>query len=147
MHAPPRPSAAPLIPERRHTGIRLLASTCIASAWITLVVSVLMGFSFLAAPAPGPAGLPLPTRPDLDPGGLGGLGAGMPGAAGGMGALLPMLAGGLRWIGALTLIGGGVLGFFLLAALGQGLYLLLDLEENTRVTAGAMAQIARRMGG
>ena len=32
------------------------------------------------------------------------------------------------------------------AALGQGIYLLLDMEENTRLTAQALVQIARRQG-
>jgi hypothetical protein len=111
------------------------------------VLSLIVGFGLLAAPAAPTGGLPIPTRPDLDPNGLGGLGGGTLGGAGGAGALLPLLAGGLRWVGALTTIGGGVLSFFLLAALGQGLYVLLDLEENTRITAHALAQIARRMGG
>lgn len=143
----PRPPTVPLVPERRHGGLRLLAGTCIGSAWITLVLSVIVGFSLLAAPAPSLGGLQIPTRPELDPGGLGGLGGGGLGGAGGAGAWLPLLAGGLRWVGALTTLGGGVLSFFLLASLGQALYLLLDVEENTRITASALAQIARRMGG
>jgi hypothetical protein len=60
------------------------------------VLSLIVGFGLLAAPAAPTGGLPIPTR---------------------------------------------------LAALGQGLYVLLDLEENTRITAHALAQIARRMGG
>jgi hypothetical protein len=144
VQAAPRPPGAPIFPERRYNGLRMLASMCVVSAWLTLIVSVLMGLSFLAMPTPGAtAGLPIPARPDLDPGGLGGAGIG----AGGIGALLPALAGGLRWIGAVTTIGGGVISFFLLAALGQAIYVLLDMEENTRITAHAMAHIARRMGG
>jgi hypothetical protein len=136
-----------MFPERRYTGLRMLASMCVVSAWLTLIVSVVMGLSFLAMPTPGaPPGLPIPQSPNLDPGGLGGLG-GMGSGAGGVGALLPALAGGLRWIGALTTLGGGVISFFLLAALGQAIYVLLDMEENTRITAHAMAHIARRMGG
>lgn len=146
MQSPPRPPAVPLVPERRYGGLRLLASACIGSAWITLILSVIVGLSLLAAPAPAMGGLQMPARPDLDPGGLGGIGGGMGGGSG-AGALLPLLAGGLRWVGALSMLGGGVFSFFLLAALGQGLYLLLDMEENTRITAGALAQIARRMGG
>jgi hypothetical protein len=118
---------------------------CVVSAWLTLIVSVLMGLGLLAMPTPSAtAGLAIPARPDLDPNGLGG-GTGL--GPGGIGALLPALAGGLRWIGAVTTIGGGVISFFLLAALGQAIYVLLDMEENTRITAHAMAQIARRMGG
>jgi hypothetical protein len=141
----PRSPMPPGYPERRYGGMRTLASMCIVSAWLSLIFSVIGGLSFLAVPVPSP-GIALPQRPDLDPGGLGGLGGGV-GPAGGIGALLPMLAGGLRWVGALGTIGGGVLSFFFLAALGQGLYVLLDMEENTRITAQAMAQIARRMGG
>lgn len=144
MQGAPRPPAAPLLPERRYSGLRMLASMCVVSAWLTLIVSVLIGLSLLAMPTPPTAaGLPIPTRPDLDPNGLGGTGLG----PGGAGALLPALAGGLRWIGAVTTIGGGVISFFLLAALGQAIYVLLDMEENTRITAHAMAHIARRMGG
>jgi hypothetical protein len=147
VSAAQRPPVVPLVPERRYAGLRLLASTCIGSAWITLILSVIVGLSLLAAPAvPVPGGLPIPTRPELDPNGLGGLGGGL-GGAGAAGALLPLLASGLRWVGALTMLGGGVLSFFILAAIGQGLYVLLDLEENTRITAGALAQIARRMSG
>ena len=43
--------------------------------------------------------------------------------------------------------GGGILSFFFLAAMGHGLHLLLDMEENTRLTAQALVQIARRQGG
>ena len=32
------------------------------------------------------------------------------------------------------------------AVVRSGLHLLLDMEENTRITAQALAQIARRMG-
>jgi len=144
VQAAPRPPGAPMPPDRRYSGLRMLASMCVVSAWLTLIVSILMGLSLLAMPTPGAVpGLPIPTRPDLDPGGLGSTGVG----AGGLGALLPALAGGLRWIGAVTSIGGGVISFFLLAALGQAIYVLLDMEENTRITAYAMSQIARRMGG
>jgi hypothetical protein len=137
----------PFVAERRYTGLRLLASTCIGSAWITLILSLIVGFGLLAAPVAPAGGLPIPPRPELGPDGMGGLGGGGLGGPGGAASLLPMLAGGLRWVGALTTIGGGVLSFFLLAALGQALYLLLDVEENTRITASALAQIARRMGG
>jgi hypothetical protein len=135
------------LPERRYGSLRFLASSCVAAAWITLIVSIVLGFSMLAAPAPTP-GLPMGTRPDLDPGGLGGLGGGgLGGGAGGIGALMPLLAGPLRMIGAISTIGGGVLSFFFLAALGQAIIVLLDMEENTRITAQAMAHMARRIGG
>ena len=52
----------------------------------------------------------------------------------------------MKLAGAVTTIGGGILSFFFLAALGQGIYLLLDMEENTRLTAQALIQIARRQG-
>jgi hypothetical protein len=66
--------------------------------------------------------------------------------AGALGALLPSFAGGFRVVGGILTIGSGVVGFFCLAALGQSIFLLLDMEENTRITAQAMATIARRMG-
>ena len=83
-----------------------------------------------AYPSPGGGDLGLPTNPGV----------------GQLGPLLGMLLPGLKMIGALTTIGGGVLSFFFLAALGYGLHLLLDMEENTRITAHALAQIARRQG-
>lgn len=144
MAQPPlRQAPTPLLPERRYGGLRFFASSCIGAAWITLILSVLLGLSMLAAPAPSP-GLPIPPRPELDPGGLGGGGIG---GAGGIAALLPLLAGPLRLIGAISTIGGGVLSFFFLAAIGQAILVLLDMEENTRITAQAMAHMARRIGG
>ena len=137
---PPRPAAVPALPARSYGSLRMLASGCIISAWLTLVLSVLFGLGMLVAPA-------APAMPGLPPGYSGGgdLGVGSsPGSQ--LGPLLTMLMPGLKMVGAVTTIGGGILSFFFLAALGQGIYLLLDMEENTRLTAQALVQIARRQG-
>jgi hypothetical protein len=147
MQSAPRLPPTPVFPERRHGSLRLLASSCIVSAWLSLLLSLLLGLSLLATRAPAlPTNLPgYAQRSPYNPG-LGGddLGLGT-GPIGGVGALLPF-ASGFRVAGAIATIAGGVLTFFFLAALGQAIYVLLDMEENTRITAQAMAQIARRMG-
>jgi hypothetical protein len=147
MQSGPRLPPTPVFPERRHGSLRMLASSCIVSAWLSLVLSVLFGFSLMATPTPS---LPtsLPGYAQRVPGnqGLGDDGLGMGGgAAGALGSLLPF-ASGFRVAGGIATIAGGVLTFFFLAALGQAVYVLLDMEENTRITAQAMAHIARRMG-
>ncbi len=143
MQQPPRP-APPLpspISPRSYSGVRLLASGCIISAWLTLVLSVLFGLGMLVAPAaPSIPGVP-PTYP-----GAGDLGLAPNPGAGQLGPLLTVLMPSLKWFGAVTTIGGGILSFFFLLAMGHGLYLLLDMEENTRITAQALSQIARRQG-
>jgi hypothetical protein len=123
----------------------MIASSCIVSAWLSLILSILLGFSLLATPTPThPTGLPgygqsSPYSPGMGGEGLGG------GPAAALGLLIPFAAG-FRVAGAIATIAGGVLTFFFLAALGQAVYVLLDMEENTRITAQAMAAIARRMG-
>lgn len=142
MHQPPR-AAPPPGPARSYGTLRMLAGTCIFSAWITLVLSVLFGLAMLVAPSP-PA---MPAAPPAYPGGPGGdLGMPTNPGVGQLGPLLGILLPGLKMIGVVTTIGGGVMGFFFLAAMGYGLHLLLDMEENTRITAQALAQIARRQG-
>lgn len=144
MHQPPPRPAAPLpppVPPRSYTSLRMLASGCIISAWLTLVLSILFGLAMLAAPShPG-----LPGIPQNYPG-AGDLGLAPNPSNGQLGALLTVLMPGLKMFGVVSTIGGGILSFFFLAATGQALYLLLDMEENTRITAQALAQIARRQG-
>jgi hypothetical protein len=127
----------------------MIASGSVFSAWLTLVLSVLFGFGMLAVPTPSPAtltpvpgyGQRLPDGSDLE----NPLGGNPAGALGGLGGLLSF-ASGLRVAGGILTIAGGIVTFFALIALGYGLHLLLDMEENTRLTAQAMAHIARRMG-
>jgi hypothetical protein len=143
MQQPPRP-VSPLprpAPPRSYNGLRMLASACIISAWLTLVLSVLFGLGMLAVPS-SPA---MPGIPSSIPG-AGDLGASPNPGAGQLAPLINVLMPGLKMLGVVSTIGGGILSFFFLAALGQGLYLLLDMEENTRITAQALAQIARRQG-
>ena len=146
MQQPPRPAVppprpvAPALPVRSYGTVRMLASGCIISAWLTLVLSVLFGLGMLVAPAS-------PAMPGLPPGYSGGGDLGMgPSPTSQLGPLLTFLMPTLKVAGAVTTIGGGILSFFFLAGLGQGIYLLLDMEENTRLTAQALVQIARRQG-
>jgi hypothetical protein len=143
MQQPPRPVSPlpPLAPPRSYNSLRMLAGACIISAWLTLVLSVLFGLGMLAAPSPSAMPGMTPSFP-----GAGDLGAPPSPGAGQLGPLLTVLMPGLKMFGVVSTIGGGILSFFFLAALGQGLYLLLDMEENTRITAQALAQIARRQG-
>lgn len=143
MQHPPRPGP-PLpspVPPRSYSGVRLLASGCIVSAWLTLVLSVLFGLGMLAARSASS----IPGMPSVYPG-AGDLGLQPNPGAGQATALLALLMPTLKWLGAITTIGGGILSFFCLLAMGHGLYLLLDMEENTRITAQALSQIARRQG-
>jgi hypothetical protein len=136
----PQPPAQPPLPPRSYGSLRTLAGACIFSAWLTLILSVLFGLAMLVAPSPGAlSGLPSSVQP-----GMGGE-LGMPAnpGAGQIGPLLGLLPG-LKLLGVVTTIGGGVLSFFFLAAMGHGLHLLLDMEENTRMTAQALYHIARR---
>jgi hypothetical protein len=137
MQQPPRPTP-PSVPARSYGPLRTLAGACIFSAWLTLVLSVLFGLAMLVAPTPPT----LPTAPPGLPGGDGG-DLGLP-TSPGLGQLGPLP--GLKMIGVVTSIGGGVMSFFFLAGLGYGIHLMLDMEENTRITAQALAQIARRQG-
>jgi hypothetical protein len=143
MQPPPRAPVASPVPARNYGPLRTLAGACIFSAWLTLVLSVLIGLGMLVAPTPSA----MPGLPPSYPGGDGGeLGLPTNPGAGQLGPLLGFLLPGLKMIGVVTTIGGGVLSFFFLAALGYGVHLLLDMEENTRITAHALAQIARRQG-
>jgi hypothetical protein len=142
MQQPPRPTP-PSVPARSYGPLRTLAGACIFSAWLTLVLSVLFGLAMLVAPTPPT----LPTAPPGLPGGDGGdLGLPTSPGLGQLGPLLGLLLPGLKMIGVVTTIGGGVMSFFFLAGLGYGIHLMLDMEENTRITAQALAQIARRQG-
>jgi hypothetical protein len=61
------------------------------------------------------------------------------------GTIASLLAGLQFAGGAFTLI-TGVFGFLVLLAAGMLIYVILDMEENTRTAAQAMSSIARRMG-
>jgi hypothetical protein len=144
MQQPPRP-AVTSVPPRSYGSLRTLAGACVVSAWLTLILSVLIGLGMLVAPTspPGMSGLP----PNFSAPGGGELGLPQNPGGGQLGPLLGVLAPGLKMFGVVSTIGGGILSFFFLAALGHGLHLMLDMEENTRITAQALAQIARRQGG
>jgi len=140
----PPPSAAPPSygpPPRRYPGLRFVASTCVVSAWITLVLSVIGGIMMMAG-----GGLSAAAHaPSLMPstGGEGGAG----GAAPNPGAEMARLVlGGLQFAGGVMTLVTGVGGFLLLLAVGLIIYVILDMEESTRVAAQAMSAIARRMG-
>src|SRR5258707_318718 len=119
MQSSPRLPPTPVYSERRHGSPPMLASSCILTASLTLVLSILFGIGMLAAPTPSlPTSLPGYTqRAPYNPG-LGDDGLGMGTAPTmGIGALLPF-ASGFRVAGGIATIATGVLTFFFLAALG-----------------------------
>ena len=118
-HAPPAPPPARAAPSKRYPALRFIASTCIFSAWATLVLSVILGILIMVA-----GGNALGASASLVPGG------GVAAAA----------------ILGLAQIIGGLFGFLVLFASGELIYVSLDNEENTRAAAQAMTAIARRMG-
>lgn len=147
MQSGPRLPPTPAFAERRHGSLRMLASSCVVTAWLTLIGSILFGISLMAAPTPSfPTGISGYAQRSPYNQGLGddGLGLGTSPAPG-IGMLLPFAAG-FKVAGGIITVATGVLSFFFLAAIGQAIYVLLDMEENTRITAQAMAHIARRMG-
>ena len=141
--------ASPYLPsERRYTFLRIVAATCTWSAWITLIgaviaaiwtVSSLSQLGGLAGQLPA-APTPQPVDPDL--------GFPMPGSPGGanpalqMLAVLPFLKGPL----VLLTLATGVFAFLIQVAMGQAIYVLLDMEENTRQASTLLAALARRSG-
>ena len=143
MQQPPRPASPlpPPVPPRSYSGVRLLAGGCIVSAWLTLILSVLFGLGMLAMPSQ----LAIPGVPQVYPG-AGDLGVPPSPGAGQLGPLISVLMPGLKMFVVVSTIGGGILSFFFLLAMGHGLYLLLDMEENTRITAQALSHLARRQG-
>ena len=144
-NAPREPQAAPAppsyaAPPRRYPGLRFVASTCVVSAWITLALSVPGGILMMFG-----GGLTAAAQiPALTGGADTGSG---PGAAAGhaVSAIAPILAS-LQFAGGVFTLVTGVGGFLVLLAAGLLIYVILDMEENTRTAAQAMSAIARRMG-
>lgn len=172
--APP-PPVAPRRPQRKRGALKFVASTCIFSAWLTLVVALLFAGASLmaglglsaqgAAARSGPQYFPAPTAPGMGDGGLeggGGLGVeGLPGLGGGgsplggggnpLGGLANALD--LRGYMAAALYGSalfnfvtGIVGFFLFLGLGQACYALLDLDEESQRQLQMLEIIAARLG-
>jgi len=149
--APPTP-AVPLVrysPDLQRK-IRLLAAGSIVSAWLSLVVFGFWGIYELLRPSESPlAALTQPTGAS----GLGG--SGLLGEEEGSSAareqlvraVLGFLGQGSRiFRGVILLVTAVSLWYFLLAA-GWLLHLILEMAEHQRITAQALAAIARRTGG
>lgn len=155
QRTPVPPALPPVPPRRNRAALRFVASTCVGSAWITLLASILFAWLTFAAgsrfsrassgtqyvpragaTAPGGSGLE----------GLGGLGGGA-GGQGGLSDLLGgpqatppdlggLLSGGTGGGGALGMLGGGLLsGFFIASAIGTlvmgvvGFFLFLGMGQ------------------
>lgn len=166
----PPPSYGPSVGggslRKSRRSLRFLASTCVFTGWLTLVlsllgggISLLMGIGGLATsaavpntanyfPAPGGGmsgggdGTEMPTLPGM--GGGGGLGG-----AAGMGVLMPQLG---KVIAAMTIGGAlftlvsGVVTFLLFLGLGQACYALLDMEEQQHAISDTLGIILARLG-
>lgn len=146
-YGPPVSTAGP---RKSRRSLRFLASTCIFTAWLTLVLSVLgggisifMGLAGLAtSSAASSSSNYFPAPPAAGGGGImGGDGTEMPalpglgngGSGGGMAMFAPILG---RLMAALSLGGGlftlvsGVVTFLLFLGLGQACVALIDVEEQ-----------------
>lgn len=169
-YAPPRVEAPPPAlgvtpPKRKSRGsLKFLASTCVFSAWITLVLSVFSAFStFMFAAGFGtmagsmgasPSGsLTAPANPSLSSPGDDGLGISKPsipgignlGSAMG-GAMLGQIVGPVCFaFGAFTLV-SGIVTFIIFLGLGQACYVLIDLEEQSIQQGEALGIIIARLG-
>lgn len=150
MYAQPHGAHAnPYVPPtRRYVFLRIVAATCTWSAVITLVGAIiaavwtLVSISQLGALAGQIPAAPTPQPVDPD------LGIPMPGSSGGANpallvlGVLPFLKGPI----ALLTLATGVFAFLIQVAMGQAIYVLLDMEENTRQSSALLAALARRSG-
>ncbi len=152
--APPAgPPRAPTVSAlKRYPGLRMLATTCLISAWLTLAGSLIGGLVLMVG---GGSGVAAATANLSSPtGGLAGIDDD-PGsasrsqqaqAATALQTLLTLALPSIRLAsGIFTLVTGGTT-FLLLLAAGMLVHVILDTEENTRVAAAAMSAVARRMG-
>jgi hypothetical protein len=156
-------------PRKSRRSLRFLASTCVFTGWITLVLSLLgggisliMGLSMLAggAAAGSTNYFPPPAASSPSAGGFQGGGdsdgmpsmptlPGMPGAGGaGLGDLLP----GIGKMMAAATIGGaiftlvsGIVTFVLFLGLGQACYALIDMEEQQFRISDTLAIVLARL--
>lgn len=105
--------------EKRFRALRFIGTILKILAWITLVVAILMSL-FLVI------------------GGIaGGLGAASDETGGMLGLPLAGAIGGI--LGAIGAMLVGLLYFLLLYAASEGIYVILSIEENTRMTAIALS--------
>ena len=170
---PPPPLLA--APRRKKRGaLRFVASSCVFTAWLTLIFSLLFaGGSFLAgaaamaavksAPATSPLSIPVPPSPGatgaasglegdelnaLPSSPFGGAGAGNS-PLGGMGNPLDMIKGliaPLSFVSGVFTLVSGVVGFILFLGLAQACYALLDLEDQSFQMAQTLQMIVARLG-
>lgn len=165
---PPVPLAAPR--KKKRGALRFVASSCVFSAWLTLIFSLLFaGGSFLAGAAAMSTAakaaassnyFPTPpsatgTVPGLEGDELGGIKSPFGGSPlggsplGGLGNPLDMLK---SLIAPMSFISGtftlvsGVVGFILFLGLAQACYALLDLEEQSFQMAQTLQIIVTRLG-
>jgi hypothetical protein len=157
-------------PRKSRRSLRFLASTCVFTGWLTLILSVvgggislLMGLSMLAggAAAAGATNY-FPPPAASSPGGGSILGGGdpdgmpsmptLPGMPGAGGAGLADLLPGIGKMMAVATIGGaiftlvsGVVTFVLFLGLGQACYALIDMEEQQFRISDTLAIVLARL--
>lgn len=175
MYSGPRPGTPTGAPPsrrspamaRRYAGLRVVAWSSIASAWLTAVtqlpLSLYLVFDGAAEAFSSPS---TSTAPALGTGalpGLGGTGSGLDGpgiglggASGGPGGgiasqglagmMSPQSVGNMKLGVGLALLFWGTVMFLIQLGGGLLIYVALDTESNTRLGAAAMVAMARRMG-
>lgn len=170
---PPREMPqAPLVMPRKRPGrgaLRFVAHSCVASAWITLLGSLLLSVMMfvsaanmktapdLRAPAPtfslpGSGGDAMNPDVLIDPSSvrlpdLGGAGGGTGDLNSALQSIMPSTGAifriGLVWSGVITLVSGIML-FFLFLGLGQACYAIIDLEQKQYDLADLMQHVMAR---
>ena len=165
---------APRRPKKRGA-LKFVASTCVLSAWLTLVISLIFaGVSLMAGLGMSASSAAARSNPYLQPSqtpslggtpglgsgdGLGGLegsggfggeagGSSIPNPLKGLGDLIDfrgMMATACYASAAFNFL-TGFAGFFLFLGLGQACYALLELEEESQRTNQWLEIIAARLG-
>lgn len=167
---PQTPLPPPARPRKSRSSLRFLAGTCVFSAWVTLVFSIVFAVMTFMAGASAAAMLGtasrsqqyFPTTPSMpsmpspmDPSG------GLLGPEGMSGSLMNPAQGPLtgmtqliqKAIPAMSFAGGvftlvtGIVSFLLFLGLGQACYVLLDLEEQQNRMENMLQLLTLRPGG
>lgn len=161
--AGPPPALGPRPLKRKNrNALRFLAGSCVFSAWISLVLSLFtafglvmtgMGFAATSA-APGSTLSSTPLGGGSSPlgSGAGGEESGIPKLPGAdlggalTGGILARVVPPLCYGSAVFTLFTGVVTFLLFLGMGQGCYLLVDLEEQSFQMSEALGIIVARLG-
>jgi hypothetical protein len=112
--------------EKRYRALRIVGSLYKIIGFIVLILAIIGAIGICAAGTLGGAFL-RDFSNDFGPGMMNGMGSTFGGVIGGIIS------------GLVFLIGGGIGGLTLYAT-GEAIYLLIDIEENTRIAAGRVVQ-------